>query len=158
MNMEEIMANVGAGNSANIVASNKASETSPYYLHSSEHPGLIFILPISNHGHNALAKELTNALVKGLQGSVTHAETAREIQEDLEERFTQGIAPWSLNLIPFCKCGYRCGAAKKMQTMRKEEKVFDFLMGLDEVYSTVRSQFLSIDPLPNLGRAYASAA
>ena len=45
-----------------------------------------------------------------------------------------------------------------MQTMYEEEKVFDFLMGLDEAYATVRSQILSVDLLPNLGRAYAIAA
>ncbi|KAK2982173.1 hypothetical protein RJ640_029076 [Escallonia rubra] len=45
-----------------------------------------------------------------------------------------------------------------MQIMREEEKVFDFLMGLDKAYTTVRSQILSIDPLPNIGRAYAIAA
>ncbi|KAK3036283.1 hypothetical protein RJ639_031255 [Escallonia herrerae] len=45
-----------------------------------------------------------------------------------------------------------------MQIMREEEKVFDFLMGLDEAYTTVRSQILSIDPLPNIGRAYAIVA
>ncbi|KAK4726284.1 hypothetical protein R3W88_031201 [Solanum pinnatisectum] len=39
--------------------------------------------------------------------------------------------------------------------MRDEEKVFDFLIGLDDTFSTVRSQILSVDPLPNLGRAYA---
>jgi len=42
-----------------------------------------------------------------------------------------------------------------MQSIRGEEKVFDFLMGLDDTYSTVRSQILSVDSLPNLGRAYA---
>ena len=63
-----------------------------------------------------------------------------------------------LNLVPACTCGCTCGTAKKMQTMREEEKVFDFLMGLDEAYATVRSQILSVHQLPNLGRAYAIAA
>ena len=36
---------------------------------------------------------LTNALAKEIQGSAAHAESAREIWQDLEERFTQGIAP-----------------------------------------------------------------
>ncbi|KAK3012200.1 hypothetical protein RJ639_010895 [Escallonia herrerae] len=45
-----------------------------------------------------------------------------------------------------------------MQEMREEEKVFDFLMGLDDTYKTVRSQILSIDPLPGLGRAYVVVA
>ena len=45
-----------------------------------------------------------------------------------------------------------------MQAMREEEKVYDFLMGLDDSFNTVRSQVLSIDPLPTLGRAYAMTA
>ncbi|KAK9100545.1 hypothetical protein Scep_023975 [Stephania cephalantha] len=42
--------------------------------------------------------------------------------------------------------------------MRDKDMVFDFLMGLDESFGTVRSQILSIDPLPNLGRSYAIIA
>ncbi|XP_059284755.1 uncharacterized protein LOC132038046 [Lycium ferocissimum] len=64
----------------------------------------------------------------------------------------------SLVPTPSCTCGCVCGAAKKMQSIREEETVFDFLTGLDDAYSTVRSQILSVDPLPNLGRAYAIAA
>lgn len=134
---------------------------------------------------------LTNALAKELQDHVVHAETTQELWQDLEERFTQGVAPrvyelkraiallqqekssissyygnlkavWGelqgLSPVPVCTCGCVCGAARKMQDMREEEKVFDFLMGLDEAYTTVRSQILSVSPLPNLGRAYAIAA
>ncbi|WRX18121.1 Reverse transcriptase [Theobroma cacao] len=45
-----------------------------------------------------------------------------------------------------------------MEDMREQEKVFDFLMGLDDTFSTVRSQILSVDPLPSLGKAYSIAA
>ena len=39
---------------------------------------------------------------------------------------------------------------------REEERVHQFLMGLDEDgYGTVRSNILSTDPLPNLNRVYA---
>ncbi|KAK3019552.1 hypothetical protein RJ639_004393 [Escallonia herrerae] len=62
------------------------------------------------------------------------------------------------NPIPVCTCECTCGAAKKMESMQEEEKVYDFLMGLDDIFSTVRSQKLSVDPLPTLGRAYAIAA
>ncbi|KAK3000122.1 hypothetical protein RJ639_024570, partial [Escallonia herrerae] len=120
---------------------------------------------------------ITNALAKDLQDNAAHVQTAREIWKYLEERFTQGIEPrvyelkraiallqqekssissyYGLNPIPVCNCGSTCGAAS---SMREVEKVFDFLMGLDEAYMTVRSQILSIDPLSNLGRAYAIAA
>ncbi|KAK3005683.1 hypothetical protein RJ639_016547 [Escallonia herrerae] len=130
---------------------------------------------------------ITNALDKELQNGAAHAETANEVWADLQERFTQGLAPrvyelkraiallqqekapistyygrlkavWNeleaLNPVPTCTCGF----ARKMQSMRAEEKVFDFLMGLDESFGTVRSQVLSIDPLPTLGRAYAIMA
>ncbi|XP_059287178.1 uncharacterized protein LOC132040543 [Lycium ferocissimum] len=50
----------------------------------------------------------------------------------------------SLVPTPSCTCGCACGVAKKMQSRREEEKVFDFLMGLNEAYS----QILSVDPLP----------
>ncbi|KAK3041222.1 hypothetical protein RJ639_028482 [Escallonia herrerae] len=149
-----------AGTGTKEIAKTTIDTSSPYYLHPSDHPEL--------------------------QENATHAETAREVWKDLEERFTQGIAPrvyelkrtivllqqekasvasyygklksvWGelqgLNLTPICKCGCTCGAAKKMQIMREEEKVFDFLMGLDKAYTIVRSQILSIDPLPNIGRA-----
>lgn len=36
---------------------------------------------------------LMNAIAKELQGSDAHVKNAREIWVDLEERFTQGIAP-----------------------------------------------------------------
>ncbi|KAH0685526.1 hypothetical protein KY290_017009 [Solanum tuberosum] len=92
----------------------KVADASPYSLHPSDHPGLIFVTnPLSENGENY---------------------------------FT-----WSMS-TPSCTCGCICGAAKKMQSMREEEKVFDFLMGLDDTFST---QILSVDPLPNLGRAYA---
>ncbi|PIN07275.1 hypothetical protein CDL12_20161 [Handroanthus impetiginosus] len=200
MSMEEIMANVGAVNIADIVASNKASETSPYYLHSSEYPGLIFVIhPFSENGENYFTwrHNLMNALQSKNKARFCQFPTMdtmrlpRKLQMRLPRSF-KDLLPmrklqekygrtwrkdslmvshhesmtyygklksfWdemqSLNLIPLCKCGCRCSVAKKMQTVRKKEKVFDFLMGLDEVYSTVRSQFLR----PNLGRAYPSAA
>ncbi|KAK2977963.1 hypothetical protein RJ640_029673 [Escallonia rubra] len=62
------------------------------------------------------------------------------------------------NPIPVCTCGCICGAAKNMESMREEEKVYAFLISLDDIFNTVRSQILSIDPLPTLGRAYAIAA
>ncbi|KAK3034294.1 hypothetical protein RJ639_034098 [Escallonia herrerae] len=193
---------------------------SPFYLHPSDHPGLIFVTqPLSKNGENyftwrrnmltslqsknkagfvdgLIAKPDCNAVVKSwivnslsreLQTGAAHADTASEIWCDFDERFTQGIAlrvydlkrsiallqqekfaistyygklkgVWNElhNLRPILVC--TCGAGKKMQEMREEEKVFDFLMGLDDTYKTVRSQILSIDPLPGLGRAYVVAA
>ncbi|KAK3020399.1 hypothetical protein RJ639_046132 [Escallonia herrerae] len=140
---------------------------------------------------NYVVMTITNVLDKELQNGAAHAETTNEVWADLQERFTQGLAPrvyelkraiallqqekapistyfgrlkavWNelqaLSPVPTCTCGCTCGVAKKMQSMREEEKVFEFLMNLDESFGIVRSQVLSVDPLPTLGRAYAITA
>ncbi|KAJ0031871.1 hypothetical protein Pint_14466 [Pistacia integerrima] len=51
-----------------------------------------------------------------------------------------------------CKCNIRTELDKR----REEERLHQFLMGLDDsTYGTVRSNILSTEPLPNLNRAYA---
>ncbi|XP_020276643.1 uncharacterized protein LOC109850963 [Asparagus officinalis] len=59
----------------------------------------------------------------------------------------------SYSKIPTCTCG----AAQEFIKEREEEKLHQFLMGLDDaVFRTVRSQILSMEPLPSLSRAYAT--
>ncbi|KAK3005742.1 hypothetical protein RJ639_017145 [Escallonia herrerae] len=157
---------------------------SPFYLHPSDHPGLIFVTqPLSENGENYFTWRRNMLTALQSKNKAGHC----KIWCDFDERFTQGIAlivydlkrsiallqqeksaistyygklkgVWNElhNLRPIPVCTY--GAGKKMQEMREEEKVFDFLMGLDDTYKTVRSQILSIDPLPGLGRAYVVAA
>lgn len=60
----------------------------------------------------------------------------------------------SLRPIPM----YTCGTGKKIQEMHKEEKVFDFLIGLDDTYKIVRFHILSIEPLSGLRRKYVVVA
>lgn len=130
--------------------------------------------------------------MKELQDTAAHADTARDVWLDLEERFTQGVdvrvyelrraiaslrqdrstvsvyygclkVLWgelqSFDEISVCTYGQcTCGLSKAVEKAREKEMVFDFLMGLDEVFNTVRSHILSIDPLPSLGRVYAIVA
>ncbi|GKU93759.1 hypothetical protein SLEP1_g7327 [Rubroshorea leprosula] len=58
-------------------------------------------------------------------------------------------------LVPTCTCGCTCGAAKEYMKAQETEKVHQFLMGLNENFSTVRSQILSTEPLPSLNKLYA---
>ena len=56
--------------------------------------------------------------------------------------------------LELCEC--KCGAAKDVSKIFEQEKVPQFLMGLDsDQFSTVRSNILSMEPLPNLNKAYA---
>lgn len=58
--------------------------------------------------------------------------------------------------LPTYKCGkctFNLGAI--LEKNREEEKVYLFLMGLDEkMYGTVRSSILTQDPLPSLNKVY----
>ncbi|MCH83154.1 hypothetical protein A2U01_0003969, partial [Trifolium medium] len=60
--------------------------------------------------------------------------------------------------IPICTCGEcKCDIGKKLEKQREEEKVHQFLMGLDDaLYGSVRSNLLATDPLPNLNRVYST--
>ena len=58
---------------------------------------------------------------------------------------------------PTCSCaGCTCDAAQELAQEREKEKVHQFLMGLDDaIFGTVRSNILSMSPLPNINRVYA---
>jgi hypothetical protein len=60
--------------------------------------------------------------------------------------------------IPRFTCGgCKCDIGSKMEKQREEEKVHQFLMGLDDaLYGTVRSNLLATDQLPSLNRVYAT--
>ncbi|GKU92898.1 hypothetical protein SLEP1_g6561 [Rubroshorea leprosula] len=127
---------------------------------------------------------LYNSLSTELHGSVAYADTAREIWIDLKERFSQGNAPrihelkralavtyqenlsvaayytklkaiwdelYSYSPIPDCTCG----AVKDFLKAREEEKVHQFILGLNDNFSSVRSHILRTEPLPNISKAYA---
>lgn len=60
--------------------------------------------------------------------------------------------------LPACSCGRidqcRCDILGKMTEMMNEDRVIDFLMGLNGEYESVRSQIISMDPVPSLSKAY----
>jgi len=54
--------------------------------------------------------------------------------------------------IPVCTCtGCKCEVSSKIMAMNEQQKVHQFLMGLnDHSYSTIRSQILALDPCRRL--------
>ncbi|KAK1415979.1 hypothetical protein QVD17_31767 [Tagetes erecta] len=134
---------------------------------------------------------LTTAMEKTIRSSVKYANTAKEIWDDLKERFGKESAPrayelkqtltithqngssvsayytklrslWdeigSVRPLPSCKCGTcTCDMGKKMVDYIEKERLYEFLMGLDSDFSTIRTQLLSIKPIPTLGEAYRLA-
>ncbi|KAK9740965.1 hypothetical protein RND81_03G073400 [Saponaria officinalis] len=48
-----------------------------------------------------------------------------------------------------------CNLLKKVLEQASKEKVITFLMGLNETYDNLRSNILSMEPLPNINKAYS---
>ncbi|KAJ3704067.1 hypothetical protein LUZ61_007772 [Rhynchospora tenuis] len=57
---------------------------------------------------------------------------------------------------PACVCGgCTCNLTAKFIKEKEEERIHQFLMGLDEGFSSIRTTLLSMDPLPSLNRIYS---
>ncbi|KAL9244246.1 hypothetical protein vseg_018043 [Gypsophila vaccaria] len=64
-----------------------------------------------------------------------------------------------LECIPECSCGVMdnctCQILKKMLEIASKEKVMVFMMGLNDTYDTLRTNILSMDPIPTINKAYS---
>ncbi|KAI4346192.1 hypothetical protein L6164_013264 [Bauhinia variegata] len=127
---------------------------------------------------------ILNAIHPDLAGSVIYAEAAAEVWEDLKERFSQGDDTKNFEIRqaiaehrqgqqsisvyytrmkalwdelasyhePLC-CN--CGGLKALAEREEKERVMQFLMGLNELYSTIRGSILMMRPLPDTRKAHA---
>ncbi|XP_074310135.1 uncharacterized protein LOC141645851 [Silene latifolia] len=63
----------------------------------------------------------------------------------------------SLDPLPQCSCGKislcTCTIMKRIVARENNSKLIQFLMGLNHGFDTVRTQILSLDPLPTINRA-----
>lgn len=56
----------------------------------------------------------------------------------------------------WCKCGNcRCDSAQEWRNFQQDDLTMHFLMGLNDSYSQLRSQFLSRDPFPPLAKLFS---
>lgn len=60
---------------------------------------------------------------------------------------------------PKCQCGAMnnciCNVSKRTSELNKEDKLIQFLMGLNEGYEAIKSQIMLMDPFPTINKAYA---
>ncbi|KAI3500484.1 hypothetical protein L1887_36306 [Cichorium endivia] len=60
---------------------------------------------------------------------------------------------------PRCTCGHcTCEIGKRLGAFQEKEHLYQFLMGLDNEFSTIRTQVLSMKPNPTLREAYRLAS
>ena len=60
----------------------------------------------------------------------------------------------AITTIPHCSCGMECDSLKTIHKMIDNQQLMQFLVGLNDVYKTVRGNLLMMSPLPSLSQAY----
>ncbi|XP_023740488.1 uncharacterized protein LOC111888542 [Lactuca sativa] len=75
-----------------------------------------------------------------------YANTPLEIWVDLRERFGKESAPKAYEL--------KQSLTNTHQEAKENERLYEFLMGLNGEFSTIRTQILSMSPIPTLRTAY----
>ncbi|XP_061366234.1 uncharacterized protein LOC133309467 [Gastrolobium bilobum] len=69
----------------------------------------------------------------------------RAVWDDLEDSKTRKS----------CDCGDKCAIAKAIEEEQEHDRVFQFLMGLDEsTFGNLRSHILNTSPLPSVNKVY----
>ncbi|XP_023764941.1 uncharacterized protein LOC111913470 [Lactuca sativa] len=60
----------------------------------------------------------------------------------------------TISPIPRCTCGKcTCDLGKRLSESNEKERIYDFLMGLDNIFSTIKTQILASKPTPTLRTA-----
>ncbi|KAH0729359.1 hypothetical protein KY289_000547 [Solanum tuberosum] len=102
---------------------------------------------------------LLNYLSKDIPDSVIYSQTAKDLYTDLEQRFGQsnGAKLFHLQkeLSDLVQANTDIAGKQKLTKSLEDEKLFRFLMGLNETYAPARSNILIIKPLPNLNHAFS---
>ncbi|XP_020413091.1 uncharacterized protein LOC109947459 [Prunus persica] len=137
-----------------------------------------------NRCNNLVKTWLLGSMSKEISGSVINCKDARQMWLDLQERFShvnivqlfhieneihdcvQGnmtVSSYFTKLkglwderdvlcsIPACSCDTK----KEITSYVETQKTMKFLMGLNDSYSTVRSNTLLLEPLPTVNKAYS---
>ncbi|XP_035829956.1 uncharacterized protein LOC110864935 [Helianthus annuus] len=172
-------------NSESINTSMSIDLSSPFYLHPSDRPGLILVSKsFDGTGFGAWKRAMTIALSAKNKLIFVTGELVRpnnssqialwnrlngakfyQLQKNLGEivqgncdiatYFTKLKTIWdelnAISLIPSCTCGSAHLIAKRDE----DQRLMQFLMGLNSCYDTVRGNILMMQPLPTINQAYA---
>ncbi|KAE8693297.1 hypothetical protein F3Y22_tig00110813pilonHSYRG00112 [Hibiscus syriacus] len=96
---------------------------------------------------------ILNAVGKDLSDGLVFASSAASVWSDLQERFDKMLWDEYESLIPFTTCD--CEVSEQNMKHLVQQKLFQFLMGLNDSYSAIRSQILFMKPLSTVNQAYS---
>ncbi|XP_062099863.1 uncharacterized protein LOC133805717 [Humulus lupulus] len=104
--------------------------------------------------NSMLVSWITRTLDPKLAASIPFHDEAKRLWDYLEKHFC--VANDRLKPLHACECGHcTCDVAGRFVADREEEKLHQFLIGIDdELYATVCSNLLSTSPPPDLDCVY----
>ncbi|KAK4837536.1 hypothetical protein QYF36_006272 [Acer negundo] len=159
--------------------SSRSNISNPFFTHHSDHPGLVLISkPLTDpEGYGAWSRcndmvhsWIVNTLSPKISDSVIYYSTANEVWEDLCEQFSQSNVPCIFEIqrdIAYFRqeqlsvstyytklkglwdelASYNDAAHGAQQD---QQKLMQFLMGLNDSYNAIRGQILLMSPLPSV--------
>lgn len=85
--------------------------------------------------------------------------TLRQDKLSVSTYYTKLKSLWdeAHDLAPLLVCSYNvcsCDLKKQVIEMREKEYLYDFLIGLDDMFATVKTKILSSQPIPSVGIVY----
>ncbi|PNY15019.1 flavonol sulfotransferase-like protein, partial [Trifolium pratense] len=106
---------------------------------------------------------IINSVSESIAQTLVFHENAIDAWEDIQERFAKAyrILLWeelnSHRPIPHCTCVHpcRCDAMCMARAYREEDQIIQFLTGLNDHFSVVKTQVLLMDPLPTINKVYS---
>ncbi|RVW67842.1 hypothetical protein CK203_060995 [Vitis vinifera] len=159
----------------------KADLSNPYFTHHSDHPAPSKEIDPEGYAtwsrcNDMVHSWIVNTLNPEIADSVIYYSTAHEVWEDLCERFSQSNAPRIFEIQRDIAClrqeqlsvsayytklkglwdelaSYNAATHGAQQD---QQKLMQFLMGLNESYSAIRGKILLMNPLPSIRQAYSS--
>ncbi|XP_061372446.1 uncharacterized protein LOC133314915 [Gastrolobium bilobum] len=127
---------------------------------------------------------ILNSVSKEIADSLLYFSTAYEVWTDLQTRFSEANGPRIFQLkqqisslcqgsldvngyytklkslwdelqdyVPLPSC--TCGALRTIQTQREQDRVLQFLIGLNDSFSSACAQLLLVEPLPSLAKVFS---
>ncbi|KAG5547669.1 hypothetical protein RHGRI_013386 [Rhododendron griersonianum] len=125
--------------------------------------------------NHMLISWFSHSVSPDLVPSVLFAPTAQHVWEDFQARFAQGnlprifqiqssigshvqgamsIANYYTKLRGFWGDCCQCGERSKRHAHHNEDRLMQFLMGLNDTYNPIRGQILLLKPVPDIREAY----
>ncbi|KAK9755409.1 hypothetical protein RND81_01G022900 [Saponaria officinalis] len=100
---------------------------------------------------------LLNSIASGIKKGFMSAKSAKLLWSEIKERYWDDIK--DLEEIPDWSCGVMagctCNILKKIVEAASKEKVLTFLMGLSDDYENLRTNILSMEPMPGINKVYS---